>query len=302
MRFVPATQGRSVLVGHPNSLMGAGQLLRKLAATGWEVSGIGSLGGNGRDRRLFATTREHLMVFNRDSVEWSPMLSDLTVISAAKGPLLGKVVLRDEQRGMTKTFKGMGIANCGPIEAHLRLAVTAACLSGSTNSYVMTVAGNRGTNLALGDRVRVFIGRDSVAIESMTDPMKKVGASSGSLLEFVPGGAGLVSEGGGFIGGGFGFRGALAGMSIADVLNAATSKSHMETFLRIASTDWTLVLQSDAVSPEHLRANAPVITPVVAALPPSPSLSNELLNLADLHAKGLLTDDEFAAAKARLLA
>jgi hypothetical protein len=49
-------------------------------------------------------------------------------------------------------------------------------------------------------------------------------------------------------------------------------------------------------------AETPAIQPVAAAQPAAaPSLSDRLRELAGLHAEGILSDDEFAAAKAQLL-
>ena len=46
-------------------------------------------------------------------------------------------------------------------------------------------------------------------------------------------GPGAVSRGRGFIGGGFGFEGALEGIAIATVLNALTTKTKIHTFIQI---------------------------------------------------------------------
>ena len=43
------------------------------------------------------------------------------------------------------------------------------------------------------------------------------------------GGPGLVRRGGGFVGGGFGARGAIEGMAIAAVLNALTTRTSIKT-------------------------------------------------------------------------
>jgi len=43
------------------------------------------------------------------------------------------------------------------------------------------------------------------------------------------GGPGLVKTGGGFVGGGFGARGAIEGMAIAAVLNGLTTRTSIKT-------------------------------------------------------------------------
>ena len=52
-------------------------------------------------------------------------------------------------------------------------------------------------------------------------------------------------------------------------------------------------------SPEPAYAQAP---PEAAYAPPPADPADELDHLAQLHASGVLTDDEFAAAKAKVLA
>ena len=52
--------------------------------------------------------------------------------------------------------------------------------------------------------------------------------------------------------------------------------------------------QSNAAQAQPAEAPAP-------APAPAPDATAELQKLADMHTQGLLTDDEFAAAKARLL-
>ena len=58
------------------------------------------------------------------------------------------------------------------------------------------------------------------------------------------------------------------------------------------------------LTPEQLaRATARLPTvPRRATAPPQPDMVAQLTQLAELHAKGVLTDAEFAAAKSKLLA
>ena len=56
--------------------------------------------------------------------------------------------------------------------------------------------------------------------------------------------------------------------------------------------------QEDAQQAAQQQAQAPP----PAAAPPEDDATAQLQNLAQLHAQGVLTDDEFAAAKAKLLA
>ena len=58
-----------------------------------------------------------------------------------------------------------------------------------------------------------------------------------------------------------------------------------------ASATW-----SNSSSPPDPRAAAPAAAPAAGS-----SMADQLGQLADLHQQGILTDDEFAAAKAKLL-
>jgi hypothetical protein len=135
------------------------------------------------------------------------------------------------------------------------------------------------------------------------------------------------SSGGGWIGGGFGLKGAAKGVLTAGVLNALTT-SKSTTIETIVKFEWNsghvVLLHNTFFLPNQLAA---ILGPAVARIedpsadeqaslfPPDaeqdssaedpldkhPGVTDELKDLARLHRSGELTDDEFAAAKARLL-
>lgn len=138
----------------------------------------------------------------------------------------------------------------------------------------------------------------------------------GEVEDVEIGGPGLVKTGGGFVGGGFGARGAIEGMAIAAVLNALTTRTSIKTIVRIQGTDCEFFLLHTKVTPEQLRielsralgairsARAREVpsggrqqAPVTSASP-----VGELTKLAGMLENGLLTRDEFDQLKARLLA
>ena len=102
---------------------------------------------------------------------------------------------------------------------------------------------------------------------------------------------------------------------LAPAVDKASRKTTtvVETTLHLNAGARELMMQTSQVTPQVLHARlAPVITrieelqakpipdlPTPAAAPPS--LPDELRKLAALHEEGILSDDEFAAAKARLL-
>jgi hypothetical protein len=67
------------------------------------------------------------------------------------------------------------------------------------------------------------------------------------------GGPGLVKTGGRFIGGGFGVTGAVEGMAIAAVLNALTTRTSVQTIVRIQGSNCELFLLHTSLTPEQLR-------------------------------------------------
>jgi hypothetical protein len=66
-------------------------------------------------------------------------------------------------------------------------------------------------------------------------------------------GPGTVSRGGGFIGGGFGFEGALEGIAIAGILNALTTRTKIHTFIQIVSDAGEVFLHYGRLEPGALR-------------------------------------------------
>jgi hypothetical protein len=124
------------------------------------------------------------------------------------------------------------------------------------------------------------------------------------------GGKGLMKSGGGFIGGGFGAEGALVGMGIASALNSLTSTKAIDTVINLKARDRQAWLRYPHETPEALRIRlAGELATIEAARREQDraesqgqrSVSDELARLHDLHSQGALTDDEYSAAKARLI-
>jgi hypothetical protein len=137
----------------------------------------------------------------------------------------------------------------------------------------------------------------------------------GQVEDVEIGGPGLVKTGGGFVGGGFGARGAIEGMAVAAVLNTLTTRTSITTIVRIQGTSCELFLLHTKLTPEQLRitmshplgairsARATQVAEEVhyqaPAVPRSPV--EELAKLADMLDKGLLTREEFDLMKGELL-
>ena len=123
-------------------------------------------------------------------------------------------------------------------------------------------------------------------------------------------------SGGGYAGGGMGLEGAAIGMVAAALLNSATAASGVVSACRFVfrASDFTVRVYN--VAPGEL---ARLLTPTFhyleardSAVPPpalegstisssGDGLASEFVRLAELHAAGVLTAEEFTAAKAKLL-
>jgi len=122
---------------------------------------------------------------------------------------------------------------------------------------------------------------------------------------------GVVRTGGGYMGGGFGVLGAAEGIAMATLLNSLTSKSSVHTTIRFETEDAEIFLFTDQATPKTLLmqfAEVRAKIKTAAASPPEDTpetktgdLTEQLARLGDLFQKGLLTANEFAAAKTRLL-
>jgi putative oligomerization/nucleic acid binding protein len=130
------------------------------------------------------------------------------------------------------------------------------------------------------------------------------------LTDFRIWGPGAVTHGGGVIGGGFGLEGAAVGMLAATAINAATTRTNITTYLTVRSQREELTFLYASNTPHALQLE---LAHVFGALrlatatdtrSPRPSAVDpvdRLEKLGRLHAQGLLTDEEFAVAKRKLL-
>lgn len=137
------------------------------------------------------------------------------------------------------------------------------------------------------------------------------------LLELEVGGRGMITTGGRYTGGGFGITGALTGMAIASMLNNASRKTQVDSFLRLSSRHTEILLRHWRYPPQTVRgalsrmftaqlaaARTAAAAPVVITAPPAPEQLpsgpvDELERLTKLHAAGTLTDTEFEMARSK---
>jgi hypothetical protein len=183
---------------------------------------------------------------------------------------------------------------------------------------VIACAGLKG--LRPGDIAEIEFAADGITIWYPNDHEELVdhGLSYENVDFFRVSGRGEITTAtdAGALGGGFGFEGALEGMAVASLINSVTRKAEttIETFVHLKAKRAELLLMDTTVSPQILSVRLGPAFDLVAAArrsPPSalssgqpprgPDVTDHLVKLSDLHQAGLLTADEFAAAKDRLL-
>ncbi len=165
-----------------------------------------------------------------------------------------------------------------------------------------------GVGLALhpGVAYRFGIGKDHIAVVAL-DGTPRVHLPFDDILSMSAEGLGAVRSGGGFIGGGFGVEAAAEGMLLAGALNALTSRTTVDSCLRVVAKDAEAVLAFTKTLPAQLdielsayrveqrrRQAVPAQTSRTAAL-------DALERLLRLREAGALTEDEFQAHKTGIL-
>ena len=112
------------------------------------------------------------------------------------------------------------------------------------------VIGSSGFPFAAGDVINLAF--DGVTVSCRAAEQ----AALFSLVEVVEisiTGPGSVTTGGGFLGGGFGFEGAMQGIAIASVLNMLTTKTKIHTFVSLITNFGELHLHYGSMEPGVLR-------------------------------------------------
>jgi Short C-terminal domain len=167
--------------------------------------------------------------------------------------------------------------------------------------------GGSGYPLRPGIHTRIAFDGEGVHI---ANPEGNIVIAYADLVELELAGPGTVATDAGIVGGGFGFKGAAEGMLAASVINRVFRKRTTHTIVWIRSVSGELCFHHDIDDPDSLRLR---LSPVFVRLreesksdsvPSSPvghELVYQLERLASLHERGLLSHDEYAAAKARLL-
>ena len=165
-------------------------------------------------------------------------------------------------------------------------------------------------------RCSVVFDLDVVRIAIENEPgFHEIPYDSVQSLQFAGRGSHTVSSGARVIGGGFGLEGAAVGMMEAALANAvikkATKQHLIETIVTLQWNSGSLVLFMGDATPEDVAARLQVVVtrlkeaansvaPAPITSPPI-DLVSQIKELAALREQGVISEAEFAAAKAKIL-
>lgn len=200
------------------------------------------------------------------------------------------------------------------IQHDLQLTLLEAFLTveakGASFAYLGTMVGGYNTDIPVGRAVVFAPGQTGVYIGT-GETLYSFGTRD--LVSVVAGGPGSVTSGGGFIGGGLGLDGAVAGMLAASVLNSLTTHTSVNTLIHISTTavhNREYLIHTSAATPEQLKVNMSGLHNAIALAQTAvtseiargtASVADDLQAISQLHAAGSLSDEEFAKAKQRIL-
>lgn len=173
-----------------------------------------------------------------------------------------------------------------------------------------TVVGGNGLGLPISSVCSVLTLPDAVhiTVEGGDACRATIRYDEMTALE-VAGGA--QTKGRNFFGGGFGLQGAVEGIIVASALSKASQKTTVNTGMHIGATSGEALLHHGELTPQVIRnALSPLWTRFEAAkhaLASAPAQGTDdlvtlLARLGELRDAGVLSEEEFAAKKAELLA
>jgi hypothetical protein len=187
--------------------------------------------------------------------------------------------------------------------------------TGTVPTIVCSYLGGDGAPLKPGARYYLAFRDDGLTVSATSAEDQTLWHSSFATDTLISiDGRGRYTTGGGYFGGGIGSTTSIAkGVAAASVLNALTTATHVDTVIHVQTPMASLFFGHDQRTPRELRIYLARFVDKLAPRPPDqapstnnmnqkpPSLSEELTKLAELHMSGHLNDEEYAAAKARLI-
>jgi len=161
-----------------------------------------------------------------------------------------------------------------------------------------TVLGGASYPITAGDIIEFQFGVHSVEITR--DKIILISIPYIEIVEISLSGPGLVTTGGGFIGGGFGIAGALKGIAIATILNALTTRTKIHTFISIITNIGELHCHYGGMEPSALRVELSEVFTALRQQDPV-WIKSRLDALEIKHAAKNISDSELETFKHRLL-
>lgn len=174
---------------------------------------------------------------------------------------------------------------------------------------VTTVMGGSGWDVTKGEVLLLSCRTESLCLSNIQTE-KEIKILFSELVGAEVTGPGTKSSNVGLIGGGFGVEGAVKGILAATVINALTTRSKTNTFLRLATNSTEVMLHISALEPTELRL---VLSPAFVQMEANKQigathsgrndvmLSDEIEKLHRMFRDGILTEGEFILAKKGLL-
>lgn len=177
-----------------------------------------------------------------------------------------------------------------------------------------TAVGAWGVPFRLGNLVSLAATVTGVHLTPIGDGGPPVRWPFTAVRRLVFDGPGRVTTRDRFSGWGIGLVGSLEGILAAEALNALTRRTTVNSFVTVEADDAGVILHTARLTPGQLRllfagalrrvtpqpSSGPAPTWSVPASE-APGLAEQLERIAALHQDGVLTDEEFSRAKARIL-
>jgi hypothetical protein len=231
--------------------------------------------------------------------------------------LAGWIVVRNAPDKIKKGYKrsecyvdDVGFSNPREVVELMRQSSNNPSEDGSSE-FLFVAVHVGGSGYGLSENDVVGFGSDEDGIELvLASSRSRIHLPYGDIIDISFDG-GTYQKGGGFSGGGFGLVGFAVGAAASMALNKVTTRTEVQTHVRITTNRGEVNLYTNQISSNDLEMSLSEIRTRIRQVnsqgqlqspaPNSTSLSDELLKISELHKSGVLTDEEFQAAKQRLI-
>ena len=168
--------------------------------------------------------------------------------------------------------------------------------------------GGSGYPLSQGQEISFGINTSSIIIIKINDSLDVIDIPFEEINEVEVSGPGTVATDAGMSGGGFGLEGFIQGAAAAALINAATTRKTTNTFMRIMTATGEIYIHTSEIEPDALKIK---FSPVFVYLKnkanqqfkiAGSSIAEEIERLQKLFKDGILTQEEFDAAKKKVIA